>query len=228
MRYYYLIMKLLFSIFAYCIIATCAFSQKLTDTVYVRVQYHASYKYTQEQKDAFDDTNLLDIGKHSSRFYSQRFESFLRQRDSVRSATSDPMSYLQFLGDWFGSKKGREYEVYKHIPQKGMLTYTDCLHNDFFFCYEEPIPTFSWKLMEGDTLIIGYTCKPSASLGDALGQHGILWICPLTTGRGKWEDCQASYWQLLKAKMSFRLLPQVSNSYRAQPPLAFSPIVTSV
>ncbi len=163
MRYYYLIMKLLFSIFAYCIIATCAFSQKLTDTVHVRVQYHASYKYTQEQKDAFDDTNLLDIGKHSSRFYSQRFESFLRQRDSVRSATPDPMSYLQFLGDWFGSKKGREYEVYKHIPQKGLLTYTDCLHNDFFFCYEEPIPTFSWKLMEGDTLIIGYTCYKAVS-----------------------------------------------------------------
>ena len=43
-------------------------------------------------------------------------------------------------------------------PQKGTLTYTDVLHNDFFFCYEESIPTFSWELADGDTIIIGYPC----------------------------------------------------------------------
>lgn len=151
-------MKLIFSILAFYTFTICACSQEMTDTVNVRVQYQALYKHTEEQKEAFDDTDLLDIGKYSSRFYSQRFEQFLHQLDSVRSATSDPMSYLQFLGNRSGSKKGREYEVYKHIPQKGKLTYTDVLHNDFFFCYDEPIPTFSWKLVEGDTLIIGYPC----------------------------------------------------------------------
>ena len=151
-------MKLIFSILAFYAFTICACSQEMTDTVNVRVQYQALYKHTEEQKEAFDDTDLLDIGKYSSKFYSQRFEQFQHQLDSVRSATSDPMSYLQFLGNRFGSKKGREYEVYKHIPQKGKLTYTDVLHNDFFFCYDEPIPTFSWKLVEGDTLIIGYPC----------------------------------------------------------------------
>ena len=81
--------------------------------------------------EAYDDINLLDIGRHSSRFYSQRFEQFLYQRDSVKSVNTDPMSYLQFLANTFGSKKGREYEVYKHIPQRGTLTYTDVVHNDF-------------------------------------------------------------------------------------------------
>lgn len=151
-------MKLFFCILSILVVTINACAQKVSDTVSVRVQYHASYKHTQEQREAFDDTNLLDIGKHSSRFYSQRFEQFLYQRDSARIATSDQMSYLQFMVDWFGSKKGREYEVYKHIPQKGTLTYTDVLHNDFFFCYEEPIPTLSWKLAEGDTIIIGYPC----------------------------------------------------------------------
>ena len=55
------------------------------DTVGVRVQYRALYKHTQEQKEAYDDINLLDIGGHSSRFYSQRFEQFLHLRDSVKS-----------------------------------------------------------------------------------------------------------------------------------------------
>ncbi len=152
-------MRLLFSIIVFYIAATCAHAQELMDTVSVRVQYHALYKLTHEQSEAYDDINLLDIGEHSSRFYSQRYELFLHQRDSVRSATSDPMSYLQFLGDRFGAKKGREYEVYKHFPQEGQLTYTDVLHNDFFFCYNEPIPTLAWELTEGDTIIIGYPCN---------------------------------------------------------------------
>lgn len=153
-----LVMKSLFIFLAFCVVATCVCSQELTDTVGVRVQYSATYKHTQEQKETYNDIQLLDIGKRSSRFYSQRFELFLHQYDSVRRTISDPMSYLQFLADRFGSKKGREYEVYKHVPQKGMLTYTDVLHNDFFFCYEESIPAFSWQLSEGDTLIIGYPC----------------------------------------------------------------------
>ena len=66
-------MRLLFSILAFYAITICSYSQKRADTVSVRVQYHALYKHTQEQKEAFDDTNLLDIGKYSSRFYSQRF-----------------------------------------------------------------------------------------------------------------------------------------------------------
>lgn len=144
--------------FSCFVVATCAFSQEMADTISIRIQYSSLYKNTNEQKEAFDDINLLDIGKHSSRFYSQRFEQFLLMRDSVRNASSDPMIYLQFMGDMYGSKKGREYEVFKHIPKKGVLTYTDALHNDFFFCYEETIPSFAWELAEGDTLILGYPC----------------------------------------------------------------------
>ena len=62
-------MKTLFGILAYCIFATCVYSQEVADTVSVRVQYYALYKHTQEQKEAYDDINLLDIGRHSSRFY---------------------------------------------------------------------------------------------------------------------------------------------------------------
>ncbi len=151
-------MKLQFSFLAFYFAIPSAFSQEMLDTVRVRVQYHAIYKHTQEQKETFDDTDLLDIGNRISRFYSQRFEQFLLQRDSLKNSTSAPMKYLQFLGDFYGSKKGREYEVYKHIPQKDMLTYTDILHNDFFFCYEESIPALSWEPADGDTLIIGYPC----------------------------------------------------------------------
>lgn len=159
MRYYfnYVFMKSILFVSLFCL-ATCVYSQEIVDTISMRVQYSSWYKNTNEQKEAFDDTNILDICKKSSRFYSQRFEQFIYLRDSVKSASSDPMNYLQFMGNMYGSKKGREYEVFKHIPNKDMLTYTDALHNDFFFCYEEDIPTFEWNLAEGDTLILGYPC----------------------------------------------------------------------
>lgn len=91
------------------LVALCTQAQEVIDTVQVRVQYRATYKHTQEQKETFDDTNLLDIGKHASRFYSQRFEQFLQLRDSVERTTQDPMNKLQFLAGMYGSKKGREY-----------------------------------------------------------------------------------------------------------------------
>ena len=85
-------MKILFSLLAF-LFAACVHSQEVVDTVSVRVQYRALYKHTQEQKEAYDDINLLDIGRHSSRFYSQRFEQFLHQRDSVKSVNADPMNF---------------------------------------------------------------------------------------------------------------------------------------
>lgn len=78
-------MKILFSLLAFCLFASCVHSQEALDTVSVRVQYRALYKHTHEQKEAYDDINLLDIGRHSSRFYSQRFEHFLHQRNSVNT-----------------------------------------------------------------------------------------------------------------------------------------------
>lgn len=56
-------MKILFSLLAFCLFASCVHSQEAVDTVSVRVQYRALYKHTQEQKEAYDDINLLDIGR---------------------------------------------------------------------------------------------------------------------------------------------------------------------
>ena len=75
-------MKMLFSLLAFWF-AVCVHSQEVVDTVSVRVQYRALYKHTHEQKEAYDDINLLDIGSHSSRFYSQRFEHFLDRKSVV-------------------------------------------------------------------------------------------------------------------------------------------------
>ena len=56
-----LLMKMLFSLLAF-LFAACVHSQEVVDTVSVRVQYRALYKHTHEQKEAYDDINLLDIG----------------------------------------------------------------------------------------------------------------------------------------------------------------------
>lgn len=55
-------MKILFSLLAFCLFASCVHSQEALDMVSVHVQYRALYKHTHEQKEAYDDINLLDIG----------------------------------------------------------------------------------------------------------------------------------------------------------------------
>lgn len=228
MRYYcntILIMKLLIIILSLCLF-TCAHSQEVVDTIGLRIQYSALYKHTKEQKEAFDDINLLDIGKHSSHFYSQRFEEFLHLRDSVKNVSSDPMSYLQFLGNMYGSKKGREYEVFKNIPQKDILTYTDALHNDFFFFYEENVPTFKWELAEGDTIILGYPCHKA--ICQFRGRGWTAWYAldlPFDNGPWKLGGFPDSSWQLLKANKSFHLLQPVSNRCDTPKLLTFNPSV---
>ena len=42
-------MKILFSFLAFCLFAACVHFQEEVDTVGVRVQYRALYKYTHEQ-----------------------------------------------------------------------------------------------------------------------------------------------------------------------------------
>ena len=96
-------MKAKWITFLFYIAPLFAYAQEVMDTIHVRVQYRATYKHTQEQKETFDDTNLLDIGKHASRFYSQRFEQFLQLRDSVERTTQDPMNKLEFLAGMYGS-----------------------------------------------------------------------------------------------------------------------------
>lgn len=107
-------MKILFSLLAFCLFASCVHSQEALDTVSVRVQYRALYKHTQEQKEAYDDINLLDIGRHSSRFYSQRFEQFLHQRDSVKSVLVELEKFSQKLVFGFITEK-EENEINKYI-----------------------------------------------------------------------------------------------------------------
>lgn len=69
-------MKILFSLLAFCLFASCVHSQEAVDTVSVRVQYRALYKHTQEQKEAYDDINLLDIGGIRLGFIANGLSSF--------------------------------------------------------------------------------------------------------------------------------------------------------
>lgn len=43
-------MKILFSLLAFCLFASCVHSQEALDTVSVHVQYRALYKHTHEQR----------------------------------------------------------------------------------------------------------------------------------------------------------------------------------
>lgn len=190
MRFVFQCMKQIFLILVVCITVICTQAQEVEDTINVRVQYHAKYKHTQEQKEAFDDVNLLDIGKQTSRFYSQRFEQFLLLRDSVERTTQDPMNKLQFSASMYGSKKGREYEVYKHIPQKGHLLIPMPCTTTFSFAMRKPFLPLRGNWPKAIPLSSAIPAiRPSVIFADAPGRPGTRSTCLLIMVPGSWAVC---------------------------------------
>ena len=99
---------------------------------------------------------VVDIGKnkvHNYGYWDVR-NGFLI--DSIRGHGGD-------IADYFAM--GTPVAIYdahilKNYPQKGMLTYTQ--YEGKSFIYNEPIMKKNWVLEEGDTTILGYTCKKAS------------------------------------------------------------------
>ena len=140
-----------------CCFAMHVSAQSEMDTTVLRVSYDSKMRYTEDGKNLSDDEKVLDIGKHSSHFYSRWSECNKAISDSIfgRGGTvQDNRSELEKTG--FPDSE-TPFHVFKNYPKKGLLTYTDKVFKSFI--YEEPMEMPDWKLSEGDTVVLGYHCK---------------------------------------------------------------------
>ena len=71
--------------------------------------------------------------------------------------------------------------------ERGTLEYHDKVLTDYY-SYTEPIPQMQWTLLEGDTLIAGYTCRRATT--HFRGRDYTAWYCdsiPLSYGPYKFH-----------------------------------------
>lgn len=158
------------------------FVGKAQDAVQIRITYSARFKYTTKDTPR-TDVNILDIGQHSSLYYSFTAKRRTEISDSIRSrggSAEDAMDVITKMG--FGGSRTR-YSVYKNYPKAGQMAFYWDRSRIF---YEEAMPVFGWQLADGDTIVAGYRCE--RAVADFRGRRWTAWYArEIPVNDGPWK-----------------------------------------
>lgn len=169
-----------------CYIPVIAAANVPIDTLALKVHYSANYVLTtNEVGTTKKDRQLLEIGYHSSKYYSELASLYLATVDSMRKAKVDVDVFVDYVQH---TNSGETYQVYKNYPDDGKLTWTGSFYEQIFFGYEEPLPAIEWEFLDGDTTIIAYPCKKAK--GTLRGTEWTVWYAmDLPYSDGPWKLC---------------------------------------
>ena len=118
----------------------------------------------------------LQIGEGISKFCS--YKNLLI--DSLLTSV-DQKEVAAHVGRYIG---GEPFSVFKNFPA-GKCTFIDKISTDWFKFEEEPFVQ-DWKLTEGDTTILGYSCQRAEC--DFRGRHYTAWYTSgIPMPNGPWK-----------------------------------------
>lgn len=125
------------------------------DTARYKVTYSLKYKFHPDQIDAFNDTRIVQIGKHSVKDYSDiinHFDSLATEQvrrgaESYSNVSGNPWP-LEIISPIRGDKADLKYR----------------LSVSAFFVYSDSVPSLAWIFSDGDTeTILGYNCLKAST-----------------------------------------------------------------
>ncbi|MGN0030214.1 MAG: GLPGLI family protein [Marinilabiliaceae bacterium] len=150
----------------------------------IRVEFHAKWKQTNENKIIVDDDHMLIISGEQSKFYSIRQERFEQFADSMER-TNPNIGLMGVRAKRGCPEEGVLYIIFKNHPKTGVLTYIEKKGN-LDYLYEETIPSPEWQLVDGDTTILSYPCQKAVS--HFRGRVWTAWYAPeLPYDNGPWK-----------------------------------------
>ena len=125
------------------------------DTARYKVTYSLKYKFHPDQVEAFNDTRIVQIGKHSVKDYSDiinHFDSLATEQvrrgaESYSNVSGNPWP-LEIISPIRGDKADLKYR----------------LSISTFFVYSDSVPSLEWNFSNGDTeTILGYECSKATT-----------------------------------------------------------------
>lgn len=138
------------------------------DTARYKVTYSLKYKFHPDQRDAYNDTRIVQIGKHRVKDYSDIINHFdSLATDQVRRGAE---SYSNVSGEpW-------PLEIVRPIRgEKADLKYR--LSISAFFVYPDSVPSLEWNFSDEETdSIIGYDCRKATV--EFAGRSYTAWFTP--------------------------------------------------
>ncbi len=138
------------------------------DTTRYKVTYSLKYKFHPDQRDAYNDTRIVQIGKHSVKDYSDIINYFdSLATEQVRRGAE---SYSNVSGEpW-------PLEIIRPIRgEKADLKYR--LSTSAFFVYPDSVPSLEWNFSDEETdSIMGYDCRKATV--EFAGRNYTAWFTP--------------------------------------------------
>ena len=142
-----------------------------SDISQLQITYESKYKMFETDSILSIDLTRLDIGQHSSRYYSLVSEWYKINYDGV-------FPYKGYVSS--------SIEVFKNMPSKGVMTF---IHMPFWLTVIDSLDNlFQWQLQDGDSLICEYPCKKATV--SFRGRSWIIWYTlELPYSDGPWKFC---------------------------------------
>lgn len=138
------------------------------DTARYKVTYSLRYKFHPDQKDAYNDTRIVKIGKHSVKDYSDIINHF----DSLAT------EQVRHGAESYSNVSGNPWplEIIRPIRgEKADLKYR--LSTSTFLVYSDSVPSLEWRFSDEDTdSIMGYDCRKATV--EFAGRSYTAWFTP--------------------------------------------------
>ncbi len=138
------------------------------DTARYKVTYSLKYKFHPDQRDAYNDTRIVQIGKHSVKDYSDivnyfdslATEQIRRGAESYSNVSGNPWP-LEIIRPIRGNKADLKYR----------------LSISAFFVYPDSVPSLEWNFSDEETdSIMGYDCRKATV--EFAGRNYTAWFTP--------------------------------------------------
>lgn len=138
------------------------------DTAKYKVTYSLKYKFHPDQRDAYSDTRIVQIGKHTVKDYSDIInyfdslatEQIRRGAESYSNVSGDPWP-LEIIRPIRGEKADLKYR----------------LSTSAFFVYPDSVPSLEWNFSDEETdSIMGYDCRKATV--EFAGRNYTAWFTP--------------------------------------------------
>lgn len=130
----------------------------------------------------YTDMQVLQIGSRMSKYFSRYMidygENIIKLKKEGKIKGTIPGN---------PERGTQSYEIYKDYPAPGKMTFND-RYSDFkpFYQYEEPVPSFDWKLAEEFREILGYRCQKATT--SFRGRNYTAWFAKeIPVGNGPWK-----------------------------------------
>lgn len=154
------------------------------DEIAMSLHYIAKFRITEENPKMYECEKVLDIGKTYSVFYDLWNTGRGEARDSVLALGGSFAEVMGAVEDTGYPRSKQDYKVYKNVPVRGKLTYTDKIFK--VFKYEEDMECPKWEILDGDSIIYDYKCQKAQT--KFRGRTWTVWFTPeIPISDGPWK-----------------------------------------